>query len=192
MLGISIRLAGRSVHLVRHIGDCDGCGNHAAHARLEAHPFLHMEIKSALQRDASAVADFRDLASTYGFLNGPHRLIDSEVLEHLSWLIETGRLIAVECRVPSQQGLVENRPAVPVVTSRPRSAPVEEPTKTWVEIELLDHAGKPVPNQSYLVIVPEGVKKSGKLDATGRAKITDIDHGMCQISFPDIDGREWK
>lgn len=192
MFGMTIRLAGRSVHLVSRIGDCDRCGNRAAHARLEAHPFLQTEIKSALHGDASAMAGFRDLASNYGFLNGLHRLIDSEVLEHLSWLLETGRLIAVECRVLSRQGVLKDRPAVPGVPSRPRSAPVEEPTKTWVEIELLDHAGKPVPNQSYLVIVPEGVKKSGKLDARGRAKITDIDPGMCQISFPDIDGREWK
>jgi hypothetical protein len=58
-------------------------------------------------------------------------------------------------------------------------------------IELIDDAGNPVPNENYIVVVPEGVKKTGRLDAKGRAYIGDIDPGSCDISFPDIDGREW-
>jgi len=61
-----------------------------------------------------------------------------------------------------------------------------------VEIELLDAIGNPVANEPYLVIVPEGIKQSGSLDGQGRARISGIDQGMCQISFPGIDGREWK
>ena len=38
----------------------------------------------------------------------------------------------------------------------------------------------------------EGIKQSGSLDGQGRARISGIDPGMCQISFPEIDGREWK
>jgi hypothetical protein len=71
-------------------------------------------------------------------------------------------------------------------------APSSRPVKTWVEIELLDDIGKPMGNERYLVKVPECVTKIGQLDTRGWARITDIDPGMCDISFPDIDGREWK
>jgi hypothetical protein len=195
MLSLTIRLAGRRIHLVRQTHDCDVCENHAAHVRLAARPFLRLELNSAAHGDAAALAAFRDLAATYGVLDSVHRVIDSEILAHVAWLLETGRLIAVECRVPVQANPME-APAAPKSTgSRPRPripVPVDEPIKTWVEIELLDDAGKPVANEKYLVTVPEGVVKSGNLDAKGRARITNIDPGTCEISFPDIDGREWK
>ena len=192
MLSVTIRLAGRRVHLVRQARECDDCSNHAAHARVEAQPFLQSEITSAVHGDASTLTDYRDLVSTFGLFHDVHRVGDSQVLEHVAWLLQTGRLIAVECRIPQQQSPMEAAPSAPPIKApRPRQV-AEEPTKTWVEIELLDAAGKPVPNEPYLVTVPEGLKKSGKLDGQGRARISGIDPGMCQISFPEIDGREWK
>ena len=195
MLNITLRLVGRRLHLVRQIRDCDGCENQAAHARLDTRGFLQSEIDDAVQGNVSALADFRDLAATYGFLHDVHRITDSAVLEHVAWLLQTERLIAVECRVPILLTLVAPRAASPTpAEARPRPRPVvaDEPMKTWVEIELLDQTGKPVPNEKYLVTTPEGVIKSGSLDEKGRARITDIDPGTCEISFPDIDGREWK
>ena len=44
----------------------------------------------------------------------------------------------------------------------------------------------------YVVKVPEGVVNEGRLDAQGRARISGIDPGVCEISFPDIDAREYK
>ena len=123
-----------------------------------------------------------------------HRLADTTVVEHVDWLVKTGCLIAVECRIRVTQSMVAPLPAAPRQRpSRPQGAVVaDEPTKTWVEILLLDHAGMPVPNEKYHIEAPGGVIRDGTLDAQGRARIPNIDPGSCDISFPDIDGREWK
>jgi hypothetical protein len=196
MSNVTIRLAGRRVHLVGHPRDCDLCENHAAHLRLEARPFLRAEISAAVHGDASALADFRGLVSASGLLYDVHRIIEPEVLKHVSWLLQTGRLIAVDCRLPVEANPMAARPASPPKSSasRPRFAPMvfDTPIKTWVSIELLDDTGMPVANEKYLVTVPEGVIKSGTLDSKGRARITQIDPGVCKISFPDLDRREWK
>jgi hypothetical protein len=85
-------------------------------------------------------------------------------------------------------------PAAPI---NPRAVlpppPIREtPTKTWVEIEMVDAVGKPVPNQKYRIKLPDGAWHEGVLDKKGQARFSDIDPGGCDISFPEIDGREWK
>ncbi len=64
--------------------------------------------------------------------------------------------------------------------------------KTWIEIELLDPKGKPVPSERYRIQAPDGTFHNGTLDSNGRARLTDIDRGECVVSFPDIDGNEWQ
>jgi hypothetical protein len=193
MLSTTIRLAGRKIHIVRQMSDCDGCENHAAHARLEARSFLQNEITGGAYGDASALAAFRDLASADGLSGDVSRVLDSEVLGQIGWLLDTGRLIAVECRI-----LALATPMVGVEAPKPGPRPrlrptvVDAPVKTWVAIELLDDAGHPIANEKYVVTVPEGDVKSGQLDAQGRARIADIDPGTCKISFPDLHGQEWK
>jgi hypothetical protein len=192
MLGVTIQLAGRRVHLVRDVRDCDVCRNHARHARVDGRSYVQSEINRAVQGDASALADFRNLAQTYGLLHDVHRVIDSRILEHVAWLLETERLLAIEC-----VEVREHRPSAPPIVRpappRPRPRPVAlEDLKTWIEIELLDNEDKPVPNERYLIKVPGGTTETGTLDANGRARITGLDPGMCDISFPDIDLREWR
>jgi hypothetical protein len=61
----------------------------------------------------------------------------------------------------------------------------------WIEIELVDDAGKPVPNERYRIEKPDGAFEEGTLDKQGRARLDNLDPGQCQISFPDIDAKEW-
>jgi hypothetical protein len=69
---------------------------------------------------------------------------------------------------------------------------VVDPTKTsWVEIELLDDHGKPVPGEQYLITLPDGTDVEGTLDSNGRARVDGIDPGTCKITFPTIDKRCW-
>ncbi len=73
--------------------------------------------------------------------------------------------------------------------------PAQEPiqkAKTWVGIELVDQDETPVPEARYVLELPNGTKKTGRLDENGRAQVRDIDPGMCRVLFPDFDAGEWE
>ncbi len=63
----------------------------------------------------------------------------------------------------------------------------------WVEIRLLDDDGNPVPNEEYVVTLPDGSDMRGYLDAKGWARFAPLDDGgNCKVSFPGIDSDAWK
>lgn len=68
----------------------------------------------------------------------------------------------------------------------------KEKTGHWVEVELLDKAGKPVPNEKYRVTAPDGTESEGYLDSQGRARVDGIDLGNCKITFPELDKKSWR
>lgn len=63
---------------------------------------------------------------------------------------------------------------------------------TWIEIELIDENNKPVPEEQYRIEMPDGSIEDGFLDAQGRAYIDGLEPGTCKVSFPKIDGNEWR
>lgn len=67
-----------------------------------------------------------------------------------------------------------------------------EDSTHWIEIELVDEEGNPVPEESFWVECPDGSIAEGKLDSEGRARIDGIDPGTCTVTFPDLDGRDWR
>jgi hypothetical protein len=77
----------------------------------------------------------------------------------------------------------ERRPEPP-----PRTPTVE---KTWIEFRLIDEYGKPVPNARYRINLTDGSIRNGSLDGQGRVLFDNIDPGQCEITFPEIDAREW-
>jgi Rhs element Vgr protein len=68
----------------------------------------------------------------------------------------------------------------------------QEKKLSWIEIELVDEAGDPVPSEKYLIELPDGTSRSGMLDSKGYARIDGIDPGTCKVSFPDRDAKDWK
>lgn len=72
--------------------------------------------------------------------------------------------------------------------SRPRRLgdPVQ-PCLGWLEILLADEDGEPIPDERYVVTLPDGTKREGALDGQGRAYLVGIDPGTCQVSFPDME-----
>lgn len=64
-------------------------------------------------------------------------------------------------------------------------------TSTWIAIELRDADDDPVPNEPYVIRLPDASRIGGRLDRDGRARIDHIVPGTCQVCFPDIDAREW-
>jgi hypothetical protein len=71
--------------------------------------------------------------------------------------------------------------------------PKQNPNKplAWIEIELIDDAGKPVADERYRIEKPDGSFEEGRLDKQGRARVDNLDPGTCQVTFPDIDAKEW-
>jgi Rhs element Vgr protein len=63
---------------------------------------------------------------------------------------------------------------------------------SWIEIELLDEASKPVAGEKYRIELPDGTPREGMLDSSGRARIDGIEPGSCKVSFPDRDAKDWK
>jgi hypothetical protein len=68
-----------------------------------------------------------------------------------------------------------------------------DPSKPhFIEIELLDQKGHPIPHERFRVVAPNKKPFEGFLDDKGFARIDGIDPGTCDISFPDLDAGTWK
>jgi len=81
-------------------------------------------------------------------------------------------------------GSGSDQPAPPVV--------VNPEKKSWVEIELVDEDGNPVPFEEYRLQLPDGSTVDGALDEKGQARVEGIDPGTCKVSFPNRDAKDWK
>ena len=62
----------------------------------------------------------------------------------------------------------------------------------WIAIRLVDEEGDAVPGEDYRITLPDGTVIEGSLDGKGSAKITGIDPGNCQVTFPNLDQAAWK
>jgi len=80
----------------------------------------------------------------------------------------------------------------------PKKLPAHKPDeddqdeKSWIEIELVDEQGKPVPGERYEIKTPDGHLTKGTLDGKGFARVAGIDPGNCEITFPELDKDAWK
>lgn len=63
------------------------------------------------------------------------------------------------------------------------------PFKDWVEIQINDRLGNPIKNENYILHLPDGSEKKGKLDENGYAKVEDIPPGTFTIELPDLDDK---
>jgi hypothetical protein len=84
------------------------------------------------------------------------------------------------------------RPSPPAPTGRGGGAgSSSRSTKTWIEFQLLDNDDRPIPNERYKVKLTDGSIKDGHLGADGSVRFSGIDPGSCEISFPDLDTKDW-
>lgn len=61
----------------------------------------------------------------------------------------------------------------------------------FLEIELVDEKGNPIPNEAYEVTAPDGTLLTGAVDDKGKARVEPIVPGLCQVRFPGLDHEEW-
>jgi hypothetical protein len=61
-----------------------------------------------------------------------------------------------------------------------------------IEIELVDMKDRPVPGESWELLLPDGSKRSGTLDEKGYALISSVPDGGCTVTFPRLDAEAWE
>ncbi len=91
-------------------------------------------------------------------------------------------------------GAVQTTEATPPGQAAGYEVPPEETKEkktSWVEIELVDEAGMPVPGQRYRLTKPDGKKIEGSLNAMGMAHVMLEEPMVTQLTFPDLDADTW-
>ncbi len=62
----------------------------------------------------------------------------------------------------------------------------------WIEIELVGEDDKPIPNEKYKVVLPDGSIKEGNLDQNGWVRVESNPVGKCEVTFPELDKEAWQ
>jgi len=90
--------------------------------------------------------------------------------------------LAVQSSVHTSQPIVAPAPVgrTDYFKSEPQSSIIPE----YFYIELVDDDEAPVPFVTYLATFPDGIKKTGRLDKNGKAKVPCKTHCQCTITFP--------
>ena len=164
----------------------------------------------------SGIREFRDVAAAVEFLRpllaharnvtavrehlGGTPRTDQQLLEELAGRIVAEGLQLVSCAdsffaslqaTVTASGSSSQAQTTPLedeqAAKEEKAAAMQPEEKHWIEIELLDDSGAPVPDAMYLVELPDGSKKTGRTDANGRARVEDVDPGTAKVSFPDLD-----
>jgi hypothetical protein len=100
------------------------------------------------------------------------------------WATRTGRLVVR--RLPMRAVVV------PIAMEREDVlGPEPEPTE-WLEIELVDEEGSPVPGMAYRVECADGWVRTGWTNAHGKAREEGLRQTSCKVSFPELHARDWK
>ncbi len=140
----------------------------------------------------SLFSDREDLARARGLVaRSHHGLRDhsrEQIVETLAWHLAHRELVVLD-DTPQHEPGGGVAPEPPAPPSQP--APNQART-TFIEILLTDERRHPVANERYRITLPDGTTRTGRTDHEGLARIEGIrPAGPCDISFPDIDGREW-
>jgi hypothetical protein len=80
--------------------------------------------------------------------------------------------------------MAESSPGTQMTTPCP-------PDATWIEVQLVDQDQNPVPGEKYHIKLPDSSIMEGALDKDGKVRFDNITAGQAEITFPDIDAREW-
>jgi hypothetical protein len=117
--------------------------------------------------------------------------LQDEVRQEFRDAVEDGRLIVIEDRYDPPAP-----PPQPYVPIKPGDYPPTlrelDEAKSWIRVKLVDQEGTPIANERVEAKsqkTPDSWNQS--LDSTGRLIIKSVDPGQYNISFPDLDAKEW-
>ena len=61
----------------------------------------------------------------------------------------------------------------------------------WVGIKLNDQDGTPVTDAAWTVVASDASAHEGTLNAEGKAWVSSLAKGQCEVGFPNLDAKEW-
>ena len=96
--------------------------------------------------------------------------------------------VETNCATKTVLGTLGDHPALKY--QAPGKEDPERPA--WVELELVDGEGKPVPHTRYRVVGADGTAREGWTDAQGVARVDGLAPGECRISFPELAPDAWR
>jgi Bacteriophage probable baseplate hub protein len=88
--------------------------------------------------------------------------------------------------------IAKKQPPKGAAAARKQAAAAREPETAWLELELVDDAGKPMAGQRYHVTTNDGQEIDGVLDGKGRARLVGLKPGNCTVSYPDLAPDAWR
>ncbi|HEV2147591.1 MAG TPA: hypothetical protein VGR37_09340, partial [Longimicrobiaceae bacterium] len=77
-------------------------------------------------------------------------------------------------------------PAEPRAASTPAAPPTD-----WIEVRLVGEDDRPIPGVRWVIVLPDGSRRQGRLDGDGVARVEGIPSGTCRVSFPELDRDAW-
>lgn len=162
------------------------------HAICRKHPSSVLMLLRRIRTQPSALRHLRDFVRKVSTHPNLAALSDEEILAQIARWTSSGQVLLGYRRPIGMGGAApaEEEAAKPTVAAKATRKP--RATKTWIEIQLVDSADKPVPGEKYRVKLTDGRESEGTLDSDGRARFNQIDPGTCQVCFPEIDANEWK
>ncbi|HEY8211708.1 MAG TPA: carboxypeptidase-like regulatory domain-containing protein [Myxococcaceae bacterium] len=111
---------------------------------------------------------------------------DDRLRRRLLEAFQRGRLVALEVR--------QLQPKLPEKEEEPPPPPMQEEATEkldFIALEMKDEDGEPMAYARYVVELPDGGKREGRLNANGYARIDGVNPGQCKVTFPDYDESSW-
>jgi hypothetical protein len=131
--------------------------------------------------------DPSQLAALLGEYRRPNDLDESAALDRLVGVFARGdlKLVRLEERSTLQTG-----PHVVPGRDDPRPLHPDRPVAprpTWISLEIVDEAGRPLPGLGLAITLPDGTRRSGRVDETARYRIDDVpEEGTCVVTVAAV------
>jgi hypothetical protein len=145
------------------------------------------------QREASTLSDLLQALGSWRTLNPLDetqafaQLVATRFDDHCPALLLYRREFASVLHTSSSSGADTTAAPLSELASRPE----REDLRAWIEIQLEDRDGKPVPRARYEVRLSNRELRQGYLDQQGFSRIDGIPEGTCEVCFPDYDKSSW-
>ncbi len=118
------------------------------------------------------------------------QLDERDLVDEIAQRLVRQDLVVVSCaplEITAAASVEAAETTTPLEDEQAAKAERTEEEDHWLEIELVDDEGNPVPGELYTVELPDGSTVSGRLDDQGQARLEGIDPGTAKVSFPDLD-----